>query len=152
ECGHLDMSAKPTTDELVQLITRDGRVPLDEVKRHPHGSTFPEPAVFVAPKDPGWTARLQLANPDMMADLRQVLAEPGQSALMKQSAMAEEYPFRLICRRMQHVYNSSLNDSATNHGRAYNPAFMHPTDLSELGLTSGDEIEIRSRRARIFGV
>jgi anaerobic selenocysteine-containing dehydrogenase len=33
-----------------------------------------------------------------------------------------------------------------------NPAYMHPDDVSELGLEAGDIIEIRSPRAAVLGV
>ena len=38
----LDMEHPPTTDELLDLVTAGSRVPLDEVRKHPHGALFPE--------------------------------------------------------------------------------------------------------------
>ena len=37
-------------------------------------------------------------------------------------------------------------------GRPYNPAFMHPDDLADLGVVPGELVEIRSEYATITGV
>jgi anaerobic selenocysteine-containing dehydrogenase len=34
-------------------------------------------------------------------------------------------------------------------GGTYNPAYMHPADLTELGLASGDVVEVTSRHGSI---
>ncbi|MET0920852.1 MAG: molybdopterin-dependent oxidoreductase [Acidimicrobiia bacterium] len=134
----------PSTDELLELLTEGSRVPLDEVKLHPSGARFPEPVVRVSAAEPGWTGRLDAANPEMMADLARI-GEHGVAVDVDDA----DYPFRLVCRRHAHVYNSSCNIDRTNRGRPYNPAFMHPDDLGALGITAGDEVEIRSRLAAI---
>lgn len=144
----LDMTHKPTTDEIFSLMTKQARISLDEVKKHPHGATFLEPAVYVEPKDPGWLGRLDVANPQMMADLEETAREGA--GLDTQGG--EAFGFRLISRRMLHVYNSSARDLPSTRGRLYNPAFMHPGDLKRLGLKPGAVVEIRSERAAILGV
>ena len=45
---------------------------------------------------------------------------------------------------MTHMYNSSCNVEATNHGRPYNPAFMHPDDLLRFGLAPGEIVDLES--------
>jgi anaerobic selenocysteine-containing dehydrogenase len=40
----------------------------------------------------------------------------------------------------------------THRGREYNPAFVHPDDLADLGLCSGDAVTITSRSASIPAV
>ena len=117
----LDMDHKPTMDDLLGLYMADARVPIDELKRHPHGAFFPNPEVRVAPKEPGWEGRLDLANADMMRDLAAI--GDGMAAA---ATDGDGYPFRLISRRMRHAYNSATNHPATHRGRPYNPAFMHP--------------------------
>jgi anaerobic selenocysteine-containing dehydrogenase len=37
-------------------------------------------------------------------------------------------------------------------GRTYNPAFMHPADLAELGMEPGDTVEIRSAHDAVVGI
>jgi anaerobic selenocysteine-containing dehydrogenase len=155
----LDMHVTPTTEELLRMASRNSRVAIDEVKRHPHGALFPEPAVHVAPKTPGWSGRLDLANGEMMAalarDARLGLAaspRPYSDGPDRDTDDGARYPFRLLCRRAGHMFNSAGNDPSTNHGKPYNPAFLHPEDLRELDLGVGDVVSITSSRASIIGI
>ena len=66
----LDMEVQPTTDELLELICTGSRVPLATVKAAAEGRWYSEPAVVVAEKAPGWEGRLDVANADMLRDLR----------------------------------------------------------------------------------
>src|SRR5262249_40454669 len=91
-----------------------------------------------------WTGRLNVANAEMMDDLARIGAE-GVTGDVDDDA----FPFRLVCRRHAHVFNSSCNIERTNRGRPYNPAFLNPDDLAQLGLVAGDEVEIRSALAAI---
>jgi anaerobic selenocysteine-containing dehydrogenase len=133
-----------TTDELIELVSEGSRVPLAEIKQHPSGARFPDPVVVVAPAQPGATGRLDVANTEMVSDLAR-LATDG----MPKDDDDDDYPFRLVCRRHAHVFNSSCNIERTNRGRPYTPAFVHPDDLAALGAGAGDEVEIRSRIAVI---
>jgi len=112
----LSVDPRPTTDDLLEILCRGSRVSLDEIKRHPHGCAYPDPAVFVEAKEPGWAGRLDAGNPAMMDDL---------VALARRSLPDNTRRFVLISRRMMHVYNSSYNAPATNRGRAYNPVSMN---------------------------
>lgn len=142
----LDMNCEPTTDELLAMLTRGSRIPLDTVKQFPHGGLFPEPAVIVAPKSQGWTGRLDVGNPEMMADLQTAADE------LDHSVDVVGYPFRLISRRLMHVYNSSAGQGADRRHPTHNPAFLHPDDADELRVQAGDIVEVRSTRASILGV
>jgi anaerobic selenocysteine-containing dehydrogenase len=141
----IDMEHEPTTDESFALITSGSRISLDDVKAHPHGAAFVDPPEIVQPKDPGWTGRLDVGNPRMMSDLATLTRA-------RRDVDAGTFPFRLIGRRMQRTINSSQNFPATNRGRGYNPAYMHPDDLAALQVEPGDVVEIRSPRASILGV
>ncbi len=141
----IDMGRRPTDDELIEMTHERSRIPLEEVKRYPHGQNFPDPPVFVAPKDEGWEGRFDLANVAMMAELKEIGENLGKSS-------DDAHPFRMISRRMNHVYNSSHNFPETNRGRRYNPAFMNPSDLTALGIHSGDTVKISSSRASVIAV
>jgi anaerobic selenocysteine-containing dehydrogenase len=145
ESSTLDMQRKPTTDELFELIVRGSRIPLAEVKRHPDGALFPE-RIAAAPRDPSCTAKLDVANAAMMRELAEVAADIRE--------ISPAYPFLLIGRRMSHVYNSSGRDlrTLTAKGGTFNPAFMHPLDLAELGVGVGDRIAIASRHGSVEGI
>ncbi len=140
---------EPTIDALLIGLAAGSRVPLDDVMLHPHGALFPDPVVVVAPGDPESTARFQLADRDMVDELRQSLhgmlgrLPPGDS---------EIDGFRLVVRRLTHVYNSSCVVSGTHMKRSYNPAFLHPDDLAMLGLEAGDLARIVSDRASIESI
>jgi len=141
----LDMARAPTTDALLGILTRGSRIPLAEVRGYPHGHVFDDVTVAVAPKDPACTAKLELADPVMLAELKEVADEAGVTA--------PGYAFRLIPRRLPDVYNSygrSIARLVRKH--RHNPAFLHPDDLREIGVAPGDMVEILSRHDSILGV
>ena len=143
----LDMQNKPTTEDVFEMLTRGSNVSLEEVKRHPHGHVFAELGGVVKPADPDCEAKLDLANELMMEELAEVAAEAG----VREDA--QELPFLLTCRRLLDVHNSAGRDiDKLVRKYRYNPAFMHPDDLADLGIASGDLVEIRSSHSAIFGV
>jgi anaerobic selenocysteine-containing dehydrogenase len=147
----LDMQIKPTTDELFEILCAGSRIPLAEVKRYPHGHIFQDPEIVVLPKEAGCEERLDVGNALMMAELAEVRAEPvtGRAGYRGE----QEFTHRLVSRRLNDVYNSSGRDipRLVRNGR-YNPAYMNPADLADLGLHAGDVVEIASAHAKIFGV
>jgi anaerobic selenocysteine-containing dehydrogenase len=136
-----------STDELLDAVSSGSRVSLDEVRRNGGGKFYPDENLRVAEKEENWLGRLDVGNHEMLAALTSVAATG-----MPRSATDSDYPFRLLCRRMNHVYNSSCNFPSTNRGKPYNPAFMHPDDLDRLGLSSGDLAEIASSKATIVAI
>jgi anaerobic selenocysteine-containing dehydrogenase len=155
----LDLQKKPSTDEVLAGLMNGSRIPLDEIKRHPHGAIFDAehagPAFapgpdrgFVAPADPGNVERLDVGNADMLRELdgirRESIAGVGAGTAR---------PFQLISRRLPNVYNSSGRDlEGLQKGKTWNPAFVHPDDLAMLGLADGDLVEIASDHDTILGV
>jgi anaerobic selenocysteine-containing dehydrogenase len=140
-------TAVSSDEELLRVLTNGSRVPLDQVVQRGRGDLYPDPDAVVLPKDPGWTGRLDVGNRELLQDLAEI-ARDGQPRGERDS----EFPFRLLCRRMNHVYNSSHNIPATHRGKPYNPAFMHPDDLSDLGLASGALAVIESAVAGVPAV
>jgi anaerobic selenocysteine-containing dehydrogenase len=143
----LDMAHKPTTDCVLEWIAAGSRVPLDEIRRHPHGALFPG-RTLVAPSEEGWPGRLDVGNETMLREL----AEIREQALPP-SRPTGGFPFRLVSRRLPNAYNSSARDvpALAQYG-GHNPAFMHPDDLAQLRLARGDVVEIRSDHAAILGI
>lgn len=140
----LDMTQDPDIDELFDIVHAGSRIPLEEIKRHPKGAVFADPPVYVKPKDPGWEGRLDVGSDVMMSDLCDEISSVSDSA-------AEEFPFRLLSRRMMHIMNSPTPAMPETRPR-YNPAFLNPQDLADLGVEGGDIIEIQSDRASILAV
>jgi anaerobic selenocysteine-containing dehydrogenase len=144
----LDMTEPPPPDALVDLLMAGSRVPLDQIKASPGGGYFPaDPPVVVAEKQDGWNGRLDVGNPELLADLA-VHASPDADA----DGRGDPYPFRLLCRRMAHVVNSSYNARVAGGHPGPNPAFMNSADLTALGLVKGAEIEIESAHGTIVAL
>ncbi len=150
--GPMPMDEKPSTDDVLDLITANSRIPLDRVREADGGAIFEGEEVRVAPKAGGTDARLDVAPPDLVEEIAEVRAEPvveGAGYLP-----GEEFSHRLISRRMREFYNSSGRDISglTARDGGTNPAFMNPVDGAEFGIEDGEVIEIESSRATILGV
>jgi anaerobic selenocysteine-containing dehydrogenase len=141
----LDMAVKPSTAEAWAIALKGAPVPYEELRssRGPH--LIDRPATIVQSKPADWTGRLDLATPLVMEHLRALAQRaPGRD---------ERFPFRLISRRLNDVVNSCAHDNPDQLRKwPYNPAFMHPSDLAQLGIGTGSLIEIRSVRSQIIGV
>ena len=141
----LDMIEKPSTEDLFDVVTKNSRIAMDEVRQHPGGAIFQDPPVFVAPRDEGWEGRLDVGNESMMSDLADVAREPA--------AAEDAWPYRLVSRRQMNVLNSTgCDEPGQQRGQTTNPAYMHPRDIEALKLERGDLVEIRSPHAGICGV
>ncbi|MET0984470.1 MAG: molybdopterin-dependent oxidoreductase [Steroidobacteraceae bacterium] len=140
----LSTEIPPTTDELLGILAKDSLIPLEELKRSPQGMIADLPPTVVQPARPDATGRFELAPPDVVREIRDVLHE----AVM--TAGESTYAFRLSTRRMRNVMNSDLQDlpSIRRH-TPHNPAYLNPEDLSALGVAAGDRVEIVSEHGRI---
>ena len=141
----LDMDHEPTTEELYGYICTGSKVPLDEVKAYPDGHVFEEAAMIVEEREVNCTARLRLDDPHMMAELAEIAGEDYAAA---RSAIAD-YPFLLIPRRVQNTTNSMVRVNPDLQGARMNPAYLHPDDLEELGISDGDLVTVTSRNGAI---
>jgi anaerobic selenocysteine-containing dehydrogenase len=142
----LETESKPSTDELLHRFASGSRVGLDHVKEFRHGGSFIDPDCYVVEADADCTARLQLADRDMMRDLGELVAKRSDTT------DGADGTFRLVCRRTPKALNSSCIDESTHRGRMYNPAFMHPADLHQLGVEPGGLVEISTASASIRAV
>lgn len=123
------------------------RIPLDQVRSHPHGKIFDVDAV-VEERDAYCTARLDVGSGYLLVELAGVLAEDFACA-----RAVSAYPFRLIPRRRQNFMNSSGTTlSALNRGKPYNPVYMHPDAVADLGLESGCSVLVTSHHDRVPAV
>ncbi|HEV3353931.1 MAG TPA: molybdopterin-dependent oxidoreductase [Acidimicrobiales bacterium] len=144
----IDMEHEPTTDDLYEIMCRGSHVPLDEVKRHPHGHVFEDLLdMKVGPSDADCEDRLDVGNADMLAELGEIRDRATTTNA------DDDRPFLFVPRRENRVINSTGRTlPGLMRGRSYNPAFMHPDDLARLGVAAGDEVEIRSEYDTITGV
>ncbi len=141
----LDMAQKPSTPEIWAIAQNGAPVPYHQLRetRGPH--IVDRPPLQVQPKPDGWTGRLELAAPLALDDLAEIARNP--------SGHDARHPFKLISRRLNDVNNSCSHDNPVQLRKwTYNPAFMHPDDLAQLGARSGDLIAIESANDRVVGV
>jgi anaerobic selenocysteine-containing dehydrogenase len=110
------------------------------------GKMFDRPPTVVEAKSADWQGKLDIGNPAMLAEMEEAAQRLNQPANVED----QEYPFRMIGRRMNEVLNSSWHEDPVQRKRVgHHPAFMHPDDLATLGLTEGQTVEIESERAMI---
>ena len=135
----LDMTSVPTAERLVELSCHGSRVPLEEVRQHPHGHIF-DLAVPVEPRDPACTARLELGAERMLDELSALRAEAASPV------PDSDYPMQLLCRRANNFMNSVGQAMPLLAGGHTLPsAALHSDDLHGLGLSEGDPVRISSR-------
>jgi len=143
----MDMNLTPTDEDVLDLVSTGSRVPLDLVRQYLDGFegevAAAQPVVVVGEGDPDSEARLELASPEMMADLVELSARLNEDPSDRMT---------LISRREMHAANSSYNAMVVRGGRRHNPAFMHPQDLVDLGLAQDDKVRITSDHASVVGV
>jgi anaerobic selenocysteine-containing dehydrogenase len=147
----LDMAEKPSTDEILEIVSHGSRIPLAEVKAHPKGAVFDEPAVYVMPGDPDCALRLDVANPDMVADL-QALSRGGVGQSLEIVQPVDDLPLRLIPRRTMGAQNSCHLRPEIPAAHGPNPVYMHPDDLAELGIADGQEVTVASSTGSVDGI
>lgn len=140
----IDMVNEPSTDDIFEIMCSGSTIPLSEVKKHPHGAIFPEARDTVRAAASACDAKLQLADPDMLASLHQVRSEDP----MERRATSEAFPLLLICRRVMHNTNSAFRTEGIVPTK-YNPLWMHPEDLSGAGLVDGAPVLVTSRHGEI---
>ncbi len=147
--GSPDMTERPDTDEIIDRAYFGSRMPLDEVRMQPR-QVHLDKRLTVQPADDNATAKFTVAPDDFVAELDVVLAE-GTDTFAGIDVSA--YPFRLVSRRLKHVLNSTGTElPALARKGTTNPAYMHPDDVKDLGLESGDIVAISSPKAKLLGV
>ncbi len=140
----LNGDSELTTEELFEQMCSTSRIPLDEVRSHPHGKIFDVEAL-VEERDADCTARLDVGNQALLSGLAEILTEDFRT-----TQNDTEFPLRLIPRRHPNFMNSSgITLSALNRGKPYNPAYVHPDTLAALNLKSGTAVAVESRHDRI---
>ncbi len=147
----LDMTHPPTTEDLIAIVTRNSQVSLDEIKKYPGGRIFDiDPQYVEAAEESG--ARFAVMPSDVAQELAAIAAEPvDKSGLMLSNG--QRFTHRLSARRMREVSNTMYQElPAIRRRRPYNPAWLHPQDLAQLGLESGDKVAIVSDSGRISAI
>jgi anaerobic selenocysteine-containing dehydrogenase len=97
-------------------------------------------------------ARFAVAPADVVAELGEVLNEQTSAEVLT-GFDPQVHTFRLVSRRLKHVLNS-LGREIPGLARVgtTNAAYIHPDDLAELGLVSGELVEIASPTSSLVAV
>jgi anaerobic selenocysteine-containing dehydrogenase len=137
---------RPDASGIWGALLANSAVPLAEIRETSRtGRIFDLPPPVVAPKPVDMVGRLDLGEATMMAELGEEARAPAPGRSGRD--------FQLTVRRMRHVHNSAwMRRSFDRAKQAYNPAFLHPDDMRQLGLSDGDGITITSSLDRITGV
>lgn len=144
----LDMANKPDDDYLLSLLFRNGPVSLEELKRHPSGKVFDHIPNLVQPAATDASGRFEVAPPDVVAELAEVVAENPDNLPL--ALNGEPCDLLLISRRLREVFNSAGRTSPEIRRRMpYNAAYLHSRDLEARGLCAGDRVEITSDNGSI---
>ncbi|MBP1685936.1 MAG: hypothetical protein H6Q33_2079 [Deltaproteobacteria bacterium] len=149
--GALNTEQLPTTLDVIDSVFTGAKVPIRTIAEHEGGHIFDEINEVVAPPIPGLEGRL-LFNPEGIVDeLREVRAEPVRTA--GQYGKDGSFSHLLVCSRLKHVMNSVGHDyPSTRAHQTFNPAYLHPDDLQQLGLTSGDVVEVASEDGAVAAI
>ena len=138
-------------DAILDLVYAGARLPMPELRRH-RGVVHEDRRVEVVEGDPDASGRFAVAPADVVAELGAVRAEAtGADTLIGHAP--EQYPFRLVSRRLKHVVNSLGRElPALAAVGTTNPAYLHPDDADSLGVADGDLVLIESPHGSITGV
>jgi len=152
--GGLTTESRPQPDALLDAMYRHGRLAVDELRKHPSGIAFAErhtAAGGVIPNMIGHSdQRMAAGHPEVLAELRQVRAEPAPIA----GGYGDEdrFAFRMITYRMKEVYCTQGQNLPSLAGkRAYNPVLMHPESMQQLGLAEGEAVLVENDHGRVEG-
>jgi anaerobic selenocysteine-containing dehydrogenase len=149
--GILDTDGSPAPLDLFELIKPGAKVPLREIARYEGGHLFDEIDVRVSPAIPGVEARLDVAPAEFMAELAGVCAAPQREP--GSFGKGGEFTHLLVPRRVKYMNNSVGHDlPRTASELAYNPAYLHPSDLADLGFASGELVTLESEDGAIAAV
>ena len=141
--GPIDMQSKPAKLDLLKNITRNSRVPVDDIYHNQGGTVYDVPDVILGPPDPATRGHLQLFPDGLEEELQAAYSDA-------QPSTAGKFPLLLISRRMKNTYNSTGPELSLLMSKGTtNPAYIHSQDLTALGIADGELIEVRSKHGAI---
>jgi anaerobic selenocysteine-containing dehydrogenase len=147
----LDMKEAPTTDDLLEIVARNGVVPLDVVKQHPGGHVYDDIEVKVQPPRPEATGAFDVMPADVARELATALERefvPGRIG-----SNGSVFTHLLAERRHRNIINSQSGITPQQRSRfPFNPVWMHPDDIHRNGFSDGDTVDVVSDAGVVTGV
>jgi anaerobic selenocysteine-containing dehydrogenase len=149
----VDMTTTPTTEGLLRMRLHNASLSYDQLQAdlesHPSGRIYEAPWGVVQPARPGFNAQFDPMPADVAAEVEDLRA----SVLVREAGAGPDFTHLLSTRRTNQVMNSLGNQMDDTLRRVpYNPAYLNPDELAELGLQTGDRVEISSRHGQIEAV
>ena len=136
----LDMEAPPTTDDLLRVLTRRGALSFEQLQALGSGGFVEVPPQFVEDAEPDAQGRFDVIPDDVCDELAAVRAETRPSG----------FTHRLAVGRLREVQNTMYHQLPSVRRRMpFNSAYLHPLDLTELGLMAGEDVRIESAHGAI---
>lgn len=147
--GKLPMDAKPSSLSVFELIFPNSRVPLAELRDHDGGKLCSDITLTVEPSEGG--AKFQATPEGVVDEIRAIRSEPMTDDWRRDDD--KDYQFLLISRRLKDAHNSNGREfDAIRAKIATNYAYMNPDDIAQLGVVSGDIVQIQGKHGQIEGV
>ncbi len=140
----LNMASAPTTEQLLDIRMDDAAVEANVLKSHPSGNTYDLPHAVVREGRPEANELFDVMPSDVSEECEN-LANNVQRVDSPTTISGERCSHRLTCRRSKDTFNSiGTNLEDTLERTPYNPAFLNPEEMQEMGLSLGDEVTIAS--------
>lgn len=139
----LDMTKLPQKFDLLKIITRGSRVPLEDIAAREGGHIQDAEDVMALPADPDTKGYLELFPPGLDRELQDAFGDMSLDG-------AGEFSHVLISRRMKYTHNSTGPEFDLLRAKnSYNPAYMHSSDLAALDIADGDLVQLSSSHGSI---
>lgn len=148
----VQLGNEPLSDhDVIDHVFGNARLPM-AAWREQRQVIHEDKRVRVVEAAPDAQARFAVAPEDVIAELVEVRSERAGAELLS-GYDPDEYPYRLVGRRLKHALNSLGNElPGLQKVATTNYANTHPDDMADLGVSAGDLLEITSPQATVVGV
>lgn len=146
--GPIDMTNKPSKLDLLKIITKDSRVPMEELYATEGGKVYQQQSnVIVGAADPETKGYLDFYPQGLAQEFTAAGIDADHAISDQQKGKSSHL---LISRRMKNTYNSTGPELAFLGAKGTtNPAYIHSSDLAKLGMENGELITVRSSHGSI---
>jgi anaerobic selenocysteine-containing dehydrogenase len=144
----LDMTRPPTADDVLAIVAERAHAPYDQIRRDPLGGFYEGEPQYAEPGHPGPEDKFTVAPPDVVVDIEALAREDFQRDVIVSNGARATH--KLTVRRQRHMWNSIGRElPATKQRVPYNPAFLNPQDLADLGVAPGGLIRVCSETTAV---
>lgn len=149
--GDLPLDGTATDDLMLDLAFATGRLRMSEIRER-RGTILQDREIVVVGPGEGPHAKFAVAPADVVNELGVVLHEQTSAEVLA-GFDPQVHTFRLVSRRLKHVLNS-LGREIPGLARVgtTNFAYIHPDDMTSLGLAASDLVEITSPTSSLIAV